>query len=271
MVAAATLALVGLLAGYIPARRAAAVEPVMASAGTSKRAQGAGQRSADQQIRVRVAAWFLNFELTLVRCGPWGFCRVLPCVSRQRRGRRRLRRRPGIPLDVADAPRGGDLRPALSTSRSRPRRRWPSPSPAPTAITFRPAQRHSAARHRLRDQPRAREDGAGQRRDAAFEYSTATSSCPARRSRPARNVVDDRLHGRRRVAQPQRRLPLRAVRAGARAAGDPGVRSAESEGAVDADPDLPVGVEGGEQRAPRPSGAVSGVSDPNGRAVGRGP
>ena len=39
---------------------------------------------------------------------------------------------------------------------------------------------------------------------------------------------------RRRLAQPQRRLPLRAVRAGARAPGDSRVRSAGPEGALDA-------------------------------------
>ena len=69
-------------------------------------------------------------------------------------------------------------------------------------------------------------------------------------SRASRGRQRDRHHvrRRRRVAQSQRRLPLHAVRAGARAAGVPVLRSAGPEGALDARARRPRRLGGGRQR-----------------------
>ena len=83
------------------------------------------------------------------------------------------------------------------------------------------SRRHSAARRRER-----RRD----RRPPGERPRDRPGECPAcRREQPGA-----RLQRRRRVAQSQRRFPLHAVRAGARAPGVSLLRSAGPEGALDA-------------------------------------
>ena len=127
---------------------------------------------------------------------------------------------PGIPLEVADAraasPR--DLRYELRLTVPESRDDADHRDDEDRVRRERAAR---AAGHRLRDQPRAREEREGNGSDSAFTWTTATSSCRRRAESRAPTKIEIEFTRRRRVAQPQSRLPLRAVRAGARAPGHP--------------------------------------------------
>ena len=91
----------------------------------------------------------------------------------------------------------------------------------------------------------------GQRRRRGVRYVNGHIVVPAASLKAGAQRDRHRVHRRRRVAQPQRRVPLHAVRAGARAAGVSLLRSAGPEGALDADARRPGGVAGGGQRRAR--------------------
>ena len=73
-----------------------------------------------------------------------------------------------------------------------------------------------------------------------------------------------RVHGRRCLAQPQSRLPVCALRPGTRASGDPGVRPAGPEGALDAGTAPPGRLAGGQQRRAGRRRSTSGRHDRGG-------
>lgn len=110
---------------------------------------------------------------------------------------------------------------------------------------------HRPARHRLRDQPGPRAVGFRQRRFDSLRVRQRPHRSPDDGPRGGLQHDRDRLHRRQRSVEPQRGVPVCAVRAGTSAAGDSGLRSAGPEGAVDAQARLSGRLAGGQQRGGR--------------------
>ena len=152
--------------------------------------------------------------------------------------------------DARRGTRAPHLRPPL-----RPRVHHSAPTAAPVdrraSIAVRALGCAAAAVARLRRTPRDPCAAfAADRRDVrpsarSNGHIVVPGDAAATRARTTSTV---RVHRRRRVAQPQRRLPLHAVRAGAGAPGVSLLRSAGSEGALDADARRPGGLAGGGER-----------------------
>ena len=162
---------------------------------------------------------------------------------------------PGIPLTLAEerARRISDLRYDLQLRRFRPRRA--APVTGRVTITLRAEGRDRA---RWRSTSRRRRACAASGRAAATIAPAIVPDhlvVPPADLREGRNEITHRLRRRRRRAQPQRRVPLHAVRAGAGAPGVPLLRSAGPEGALDAGARRARRAGRRSPTAPRPAGA----------------